>query len=761
MPTGTFAPVGRRLESPASRLPSLRRSTLKTRIWLAAFAAVALGPVSLAALAPPPPTPTEGTIDTIQGTKIPDPYRWLENWNDPKVQAWSDAENVRTRAFLDPLPGRAAVQSQLTRLIKATSPNYYQLTARGSRVFALYNDPAKQQPMLVTLNADADPKSRAVLLDPNTLDASGHTEIDWFVPSGDGTKIAVSLSQNGSEDGTLHVYDVASVKEIDKPIPRVQYGTAGGSLAWTADGRAFWYTRYPGPEAPPADQHFNMQVYFHRLGGDAHGDPLALGKADGLEKVSEVFLSNRFNRDEIMAMVQRGDGNIWTFYVLRENAKPLQLAGYDDKIVYATIGPDGAVYAINRMNSSNGRIVRLAAPFATGALARAPVIVPESDVAILSGGAEQAEADLDFSQDRLFVRDIVGGPNQVRIFALDGKPMGNLPLPEVAGNSEIEPLAGGDVLFDVSTYLRPRYYARWHPSTGNAEETGLKVVSPVSFADAEVVREMAVSKDGSKVPVNIVRRKGTRLDGQNPTLLYGYGGYGISQTPRFLGAMWRLWLDRGGIYAVANIRGGAEFGERWHQEGMLTKKQNVFDDFAAAGQHLIDAHYTNNDRLALLGGSNGGLLMGAMITQHPGLARAVVSAVGIYDMLRVELDPNGSFNITEFGTVKNPEQFKALYAYSPYHHVRKGTAYPAVLMLTGATDPRVNPMQSRKFTAALQAADVSGHPILLRTSKNSGHGIGSSLDERIAESTDELTFLFDQLGMHPRMRAKAMKAVAR
>jgi prolyl oligopeptidase len=373
--------------------------------------------------------------------------------------------------------------------------------------------------------------------------------------------------------------------------------------------------------------------------------------------------------------------------------------------------------------------------------------VPESKVAILSGGAEQHVQDLSLSKDRLFVRDIVGGPNQVRVFDLSGRPKGALPLPQIAANSEIEALAGGDVLFDVSTYLRPRYYARWNPVSGKSSETALKVTSPISFADAEVKREFATSKDGTKVPVNIIERKGTRRDGSNPTLLYGYGGYGISMTPSFLGAMRRLWLDRGGIYAVANIRGGAEYGERWHQEGMLTKKQNVFDDFAAAGEYLISARYTSHEKLALMGGSNGGLLMGAEITQHPDLARAVASAVGIYDMVRVELDPNGSFNTTEFGTVKDPEQFKALYAYSPYHHVQNGAAYPAVLMLTGATDGRVNPMHSRKFTAALQAATHSDRPILLRTSANSGHGIGSSLSERIAEQTDELAFLFDQLGM--------------
>ena len=273
------------------------------------------------------------------------------------------------------------------------------------------------------------------------------------------------------------------------------------------------------------------------------------------------------------------------------------------------------------------------------------------------------------------------------------------------------------------------------------------MTSPISFADAEVRRIFATSKDGTKVPVSVISRKGLKLDGSHPVLLYGYGGYGVNQTPGFAGSNVRLWLDAGGVFAIANIRGGGEYGQRWHEQGMLTKKQNVFDDFAAAGKTMIKDGYTSHAKLALRGGSNGGLLMGAMITQHPGLARAVVSQVGVYDMLRVELDPNGAFNITEFGTVKDPAQFKALYAYSPYHNVHPGTAYPAVLMMTGANDGRVNPMQSRKFTAALQAATSSDAPILLRTSQTGGHGIGASLDEQIALATDRNMFLFAQLGM--------------
>jgi prolyl oligopeptidase len=276
--------------------------------------------------------------------------------------------------------------------------------------------------------------------------------------------------------------------------------------------------------------------------------------------------------------------------------------------------------------------------------------------------------------------------------------------------------------------------------------TAIYTTSPVDFSDLEVIREFATSKDGTKVPLNIIRRKGLKLDGQNPTILYGYGGYGISLSPGF-DATRRLWFDAGGVYVVANLRGGGEFGETWHKQGNLTRKQNVFDDFIASAEYLIKKKYTSPDRLAVEGASNGGLLMGAFLTQRPDLARAVVSRVGIYDMLRVELDPNGQFNVTEFGTVKDPEHFKALMAYSPYHRVKEATHYPAVLLATGENDGRVNPMQSRKMTARLQEATTSDNPILYRSTASAGHGIGSSLKDRISEQTDIYTFLFNELGI--------------
>ncbi|HEY0107137.1 MAG TPA: hypothetical protein VGB91_13720, partial [Rhizomicrobium sp.] len=427
---------------------------------LAATAAVA------APISPPPPTPAGNTAEMIQDTRVLDPYRWLENWSDPTVRAWSDAQNARARAYLDGLPFRAAIQARLARLIKAASPAYSELEAHGSRVFALYSDPKFQQPMLVTLDAKADPASRKPLVDPNKIDAKGLTAIDWFAVSFDGAKVAVSLSQNGSENGTLHLYDTATGAQIDKPIADVQFPTAGGGAAWAKDGSGLWYTRYPGATRPQADRNFFQQVYFHKLGTDAATDPLVLGPKDGLERVSELFLDTRYGNDGCFVAVQRGDGNQWSFYLLAKSGAPIRLAAYDDHLVYATQGPDGAIYAISRKDAPNGKIVRLKPPFAAGALAKAPAIVPQSGVAILSGGAEDHRLDLALSADRLFVRDIVGGPNQVRIFGFDGKPLGKLPLPEVAGNTEIVPLAGGDVLFNVQTYLRPVYFALWHAATG-------------------------------------------------------------------------------------------------------------------------------------------------------------------------------------------------------------------------------------------------------------------------------------------------------
>ncbi|MBI1212057.1 MAG: prolyl oligopeptidase family serine peptidase [Alphaproteobacteria bacterium] len=714
------------------------QSLLRRLAYASALGIFSFNVPTLAAPLPPiPDTPAQSVVDRYHGVRVGDPYRWLENASDPAVSLWSDAQNKRTRAYLDALPMRAVLKQRLTDLITKTSPAYYGLHAAGGRIFAMYNQPPKQQPMIAVMGDDGDPSKARIVLDPNKLNPKGTTAVDWFVPSHDGKLIAVSLSEDGSENGSLNIFDVATGKRVGEVIDRVQYPTGGGSVAWAADDKSFYYTRYPGNERPEADRHFFQQVYFHTIGTDPSTDKYVLGK--DLPKVAEIAFSNNDDPTTVLVTVLNGDGGEVGHYVIKSDGSVAQVTRFEDKVVYAVIGPDKALYMVSRKDAPNGKVLKLA-PGDTS-LADAKVIVPEANVAIDIDGRP-----LVATSKRLLVRYIDGGPSTVRVYDLEGKDAGKLALPAVAAVSGLEHV-GDDVFYQVVTYLSPPQFFRYRDATEKSEPTKLKVTSPVNFADMEVVREFATSKDGTKVPLNIIRKKGTVLDGNSPVLLYGYGGYGVSETPYFLGATRRMLFDGGAIFVIANIRGGGEYGEKWHLEGNLTNKQNVFDDFIAAAEYLIAKKYTSPQRLAIMGGSNGGLLMGAALTQRPELFRAVVSAVGIYDMLRVELDPNGLFNTTEFGTVKDEAQFKALYAYSPYHHVTDGTAYPSILFMTGANDGRVNPMQSRKMTARLQSANPNGNPIFLRTSAESGHGIGSALSVRIAEYADYLSFLYDQLGM--------------
>jgi prolyl oligopeptidase len=710
----------------------------KLRSLCALCAGVALFAVVEARDTGAPPTRVAPVTDVYHGVSVEDPYRWLENGSDPEVRAWSSAQTARTRAYLDALPYRAALGARLMALTSQTSPSYGDLKAIGGRLFARYSDPAKQQTMLAVMGTDAT--QPRVFLDPNVLDASGGTAIDWYVPSPDGRRVAVSLSRGGSEDGDLHVFEVETGRQIGEVIPHVQYPTAGGHAAWTEDGTAIWYTHFPGAERPDADRHFYQTVWLHRLGTNVSTDRQVFG--EGLPRVAEIQMDYSPFAHALLVTVANGDGGQFAHYAVDRAGAVHQITRFEDDVEYATFGPDQALYLVSEKNAAKRRILKLAP--GDFALTHARVLVPESaDVIATEFGGDDP---LVFAGRTMAVRYLAGGPSRLRLFDVEGRARGEAALPPVASVNEMEAVEG-DLLYSVETYLTPRAFHRRSPD-GRDVATSLRVTSPINFDDMEVTRIMARSQDGTQIPVNIIRRKGLALDASHPTLLYGYGGYGISETPYFLGVPRRVFFDAGGVFAIANIRGGGELGEEWHAKGSLTRKQNVFDDLVAAAQWLIDQHYTAPQKLAIQGGSNGGLLMGAVLTQHPELFRAVVSSVGIYDMLRVELDPNGEFNTTEFGTVTNPDQFRAMYAYSPYHRVRDGVAYPAVLMQTGDNDGRVNPMHSRKMTARLQAATSSNHPILLATTSEAGHGIGSPLSVRVGQTADSLAFLFDQLGMN-------------
>jgi prolyl oligopeptidase len=697
-----------------------------------------------AAVSAPPPAPKQPVTDTYQGVKVTDDYRWLENWDDPAVKQWSAAENARTRNYLDHLASRPIIRKQLEQMYSGDSARYFELQYCAGTLFAMKMQAPKQQPMLVARPADADLSQEHMVVDPNAMSGKGAIAIDFYAPSLDGKMVAVSLSENGSEQGDAHVFDAASGKELSDRVPRVNGATAGGSIAWKADNSGFYYTRYPqGNEFPKADLDFYQQVYFHKLGTDAREDTYVIGK--DFPRIAEIQLHTDDEGRYLLVTVANGDGGQFAHYLMDTSGHWTQVTKFDDAVVGSAFGEKKYLYLLSRQNAPRGEVLRLS--LSEPQLSKAETVVAQSPPKDSSGSPGVSIDSITAAGARLYVTDMAGGPTQTRVFDDQGKQLGKLAQPEVSAINHVVPVNGDNTLFSVSTYLAPTAWYTYDAGSGQATRNAMSTATPVTFGDAEAAREFATSQDGTRVPVNIIHRRGIKLDGSNPTLLIGYGGYGISMTPGFLGPFGRVWLDAGGIYVVANLRGGAEYGEAWHHAGNLTRKQNVFDDFAAAAQHLIDRKYTSPAHLAILGGSNGGLLMGAAFTQHPELYRAVVSFVGIYDMLRVEHDSNGAFNVTEFGSTKDPAQFKALYAYSPYHHVNDGTRYPAILMLTGENDGRVSPYHSRKMLARLQAANTGPNPILLRTSSNSGHGIGTALNEALEQDADVFSFLFDQLGI--------------
>ena len=681
-----------------------------------------------------PPSPEKPTLDEYHGIKVIDNYRWLEDASDPAVRQWIDAQNQFSRSLLESFPWRTAIADRLKNLYQSRPAIYYNFYQRGM-FFAMKLQPQKNQPLLVMLKAPDDLASEQVVLDPNALNPKGTTAIDFYVPSLDGRFVAVSLSENGSEDGSAHIYETATGRKLPDVIQRVNYPTALGSIEWNNDASGFYYTRYPqGDERAKEDINFYQQVYFHKLGAPTSTDTYVIGKE--FPRIAEITLSTSERGDHLLASVANGDGGEFAHYLRQPSGVWTQITRFSDQVKSVSFGLNGRLYLLSVKDAPKGKILSL--PLDKPRLAEAKIIAPERNVTIESFTP---------TATRLYVGEMLGGPSKISVFNLNGKQLTSVPTKPVSSVQVGIRLAGDEILFGSQSYLEPFSWHRFNPATRAVKKMPLAGNSSINFDDAKVERVFATSKDGTRIPLNIISRKGTKLDGNNPTILYGYGGYGVNLTPHFQRRN-RLWLDSGGIYVEANLRGGAEYGEAWHNAGRLTKKQNVFDDFTACAQYLISKKYTSPAKLAIEGGSNGGLLMGAALTQHPELFRAVVSYAGWYDMLRLENAPNGVFNVPELGSVKDPEQFKALYAYSPYHHVKDGTAYPAVLFITGDNDGRVDPMHSRKMTARLQAATSSGFPILLRTSSTAGHGAGSALDARIAQETDFFTFLFAQLNVN-------------
>jgi len=673
-------------------------------------------------------TPKRPITDTYGKVTVTDDYRWLENFDDPAVKQWADAQNASARGVLDALPERDALAGELRRVFQPAKPQYFPIEQRGGKIFAMKSDPQHQHQIVVTLNSMDDLASEHTVLDPDAMDAKHLTEIDFAVPSVDGRYLAASLSSGGSESGDAHVYETATGNPLTDVIARVNYATAGGGVVWNNDSSGFYYTRYPREgERAAGDLHFYQQVYFHKLGDKPESDTYEIGK--DFPRIAEIsFAASRDSR-YIGVGVAFGDGGDHEFWLLAPGRAWRALASVADEVKQIAFGYKKDIYLVSKHGAPHGKVLHMDV---AETIDQAMPLVTESAAVVESVAP---------TKDGLLVNELAGGPSEVQFLPGDGTPV-SVHVPPVS-SVDCSNLDGIGAICYVSSYLEPGGFFRFDPKSRKLTPTALRTPPPVPLDGFVVARRFVVEKDGTKVPLNIIHRKGLALDGSHPVLLTGYGGYGVSLTPGYPAPYIPL-IERGVIFAEANLRGGGEYGEEWHTQGKLTKKQNVFDDFAACAKYLVAHKYTEPAKLAIIGGSNGGLLMGAELTEHPEMFHAVVSMVGIYDMLRVELSPNGAFNVTEFGTVKEADQFKALYAYSPYHHVKDGTQYPAILLTTGDNDARVDPMQSRKMAARLQASGTK-QPVLLRTSSTAGHGIGSSIDDNVALWTDIDAFLLKEL----------------
>lgn len=674
-----------------------------------------------------PVTRTVDVVDTLHGVPVADPYRWLEAGDDPEVAAWTDLQNAFTRSHLDSLPLRNQIRSRLAELWnypRTTAP-----TKRGERYLFYKNSGLQNQYVLyVKEGLHGEPR---VLIDPNTFSKDGTLAMDWTYTSNDGTMIAYGVSASGSEDATLHVMDINTGKTLPFEITRCKYS----SVAWEKDASGFYYTRLPFKGSVPAgDENYYNKLFYHKLGTDVSSDPLVYERPDNKELGIGVGMSEDFRY--ILLQVYAGTGQANELYYLdaakRDQIKPIA-TGFTS--VYSAIVANNKIYIYTRENAPNFKV--MVGDMSDPVREKWRELIPET---------EDALQGLYYINHHLVLHYLHNANSQLKLYDLEGKFVKDIPLPTLG---TVESVSGNwddpEMFISFSSFVYPPTVLRYDFGAGETEvyEKSAFAFDPNKYETQQV---WYPSKDGTKISMFLVHKKGLKLDGNNPTLLYGYGGFSVNETPGFSSSL-TLWFDHGGVYALPNLRGGNEYGEKWHAAGMLDKKQNVFDDFIAAAEWLIVNKYTSRGRLAIQGGSNGGLLTGAVMVQRPELFKAVLCEVPLLDMLRYQNFLIARYWVPEYGTAENADQFKYLFAYSPYHNIRQNVAYPAALVKAGESDGRVDPCHARKFVARLQAVDTGSNPILLWVERKAGHGQGKPISMQLDDSADNWTFLFWQLGM--------------
>jgi len=679
----------------------------------------------------PPKAEPRPVTETLHGTKIVDNYRWLEDGTSPETQKWVAEEMSYTRGVLDPLPGRDAIHKRLTELLSIGSIGTPQIG--GKYYFYSRRDGMQNQPILY-VREGIDGKDR-VLVDANQLAADGTVALDWFDPSEHGKYLVYGTSTSGSEMSTLHILETKTGTLLPDTIER----TRAASIAWKLDNSGFYYTRYPKKgDVAEGQEMYNRHVFYHELGDDPAKDQLIFGEGRDAEDWPSLNLSN----DGRWLLINVSEG--WTkseLYLMDLKAgTPPTSVTRGKNFLYGGSVYNGKLFIITNEDAPRYHVfVTDAGNYDRDSWKE---IIPQTD-AVLQGAAPWG--------GKLFAQYEQNATSQLKVFDLEGKKLSDVTLPAIGTVFGSDGKWNRDeVFYGFQSFTIPPSIYRYDLKSGSTS-LWAKVDAPSIDPSAyEVEQEWYHSKDGTRVPMFVVHKKGLKKDGHNPALLTGYGGFNISSMPAFSRTAY-LWMEHGGVYAVANLRGGSEFGEDWHRAGMLGNKQNVFDDMIAAAEHLISEKYTDTNHLAIQGGSNGGLLMGAMITQRPDLFRVVVCQVPLLDMLHYQDFQIAKLWIPEYGSATDAEQFKWLYAYSPYHHVKAGTEYPAILFMTADTDTRVDPMHAKKMSALMQAEAKNGtshsRPILLRIESKAGHGAGKPVTKQIEEFTDVYSFLFWQLGV--------------
>ncbi|MEN3332242.1 MAG: prolyl oligopeptidase [Blastocatellia bacterium] len=670
-------------------------------------------------------------IDDYHGAKVADPYRWLEDLDAADTHDWVEAQNRVTFAYLNEVPARAQIKQRLTKLWNFE--RYSLPQKQGNRYFYSKNNGLQNQSVLYSATAlDAAPQ---LLLDPNTLSADGTAALSGIEVSDDGRLLAYGIAQAGSDWQEWRIRDVETAKDLPDVVKWVKFSGA----SWTKDGKGFFYSRYDEPKAGTqmTGANYFHKLYYHQLGTPQTDDALIYERPDQKEWNINGGVTDD-GRYLIIYATQGTDRRNRVFYKdLQAKDSPVQALLDQGDASYRFIDNDGTTFWLRTdLDAPRGKVIAI--DIARPERAKWKAVIPQS---------KETLEGANVVGNMLVASYLKDAHTQIKVYDLRGKLARQVELPGIG-------TAGGfggkrtdkETFYSFTSYTTPATIYRYDIQTGRSTVFRAPKVD-FNPADYEAKQVFYNSKDGTRVPMIITYKKGLKLDGQNPTLLYGYGGFNISLTPAFsVGNL--VWMEIGGVYAVPNLRGGSEYGEDWHQGGMKLKKQNVFDDFIAAAEWLIANKYTSTPKLAIFGGSNGGLLVGAAMTQRPDLFGAALPAVGVMDMLRFQKFTIGWAWVSDYGSSDNPEEFKALYAYSPLHNIKPGTAYPPTLITTADHDDRVVPSHSFKFAATMQAAQAGPNPVLIRIETKAGHGAGKPTSKQIEEIADRWGFLVRALNMN-------------